>query len=52
MFHLSEAPFDRVDPMERTLPIVTMCKFTESFGTGGEGQNIDVRTTGFPYHKV
>ena len=43
MSHLSEDPYNRTDPMTRTLPIVTMCKFSESFGTGGGPRNVDVR---------
>ena len=44
MSHLSEDPYNRTDPMATTLPIVTMCTMSESFGTGGRGRTIDVRT--------
>jgi len=37
---LSQDPFDRRDPMERTFPIVTSCKL-EKFGTGGYGDHVD-----------
>ena len=54
MSHLSEDPYSRTDPMVTTLPIVTMCTLSETFGTGGEGEIIQVRTVflAVPIHVV
>ena len=41
LFELSKDPFNRTDPMVRTLPIVTMCSFKNAFGTGGEELDIN-----------
>ena len=47
MFHISgdRDLWSRTYPMERTLPIVTMCSFNDSFGTGGGGQTFNVSRT-------
>ena len=42
MADLTLEPTNRVDPMVRTLPIVTMCDLAK-FGTGGRQEIIQVR---------